>query len=61
MLREPVAFLYSLHSQGLYSGNETEPDFAKALSLESERREGKRLPPTVHFPSRLYYREHIRI
>ncbi len=61
MLREPVAFLYSLHSQGLYSGNETEPDFAKALSLESERREGKHLPSTVHFPSRLYYRDHIRI
>ncbi len=60
-LREPVAFLYSLHSQGLYSGNETEGDFATALSLESERREGRSLPPTVHFPSRLYYREHWKL
>ena len=60
-LREPVAFLYSLHSQGLYSGNEIETDFAKALSLESERRAGRSLPSTVHFPSRLYYREHWKL
>lgn len=61
MLREPVAFLYSLHSQGLYSGNETETDFAKALALEAVRRQGEQLPSTVHFPSRLYYREHLQI
>lgn len=61
MLREPVAFLYSLHSQGLYSGNETEADFATALALESERRNGNRIPSTVHFPSRLYYRDHWKI
>ena len=61
MLREPVAFLYSLHSQGLYSGNETETDFATALELETSRRQGKQLPSTVHFPSRLYYREHWKI
>lgn len=61
MLREPVAFLYSLHSQGLYSGNETETDFAKALALEAVRRQGEQIPSTVHFPSRLYYREHLQI
>ena len=61
MLREPVAFLYSLHSQGLYSGNETESDFASALELESVRRQGQRLPSTVHFPSRLFYRDHWKI
>ena len=61
MLREPVAFLYSLHSQGLYSGNETETDFAHALALEEQRRNGENIPNTVHFPSRLYYREHLRI
>ena len=61
MLREPVAFLYSLHSQGLYSGNETEADFGKALILESIRKEGKQIPPTVHFPSRLFYREQLKL
>ena len=61
MLREPVAFLYSLHSQGLYSGNETETDFGRALALETIRRKGQKLPSTVHFPSRLFYREHWKI
>jgi hypothetical protein len=61
LLREPVAFLYSLHSQGLYSGNETEKDFRKALDLETVRRQGKQLPSTVHFPSRLYYRDHWKV
>ena len=61
MLREPVAFLYSLHSQGLYSGNETQSDFATALNLEEHRRQGKHLPSTVHFPSRLFYREHWKV
>lgn len=61
MLREPVAFLYSLHSQGLYSGNETESDFGRALDLESMRRQGRHLPDTVHFPSRLFYRDHWKV
>lgn len=61
MLRELVTFLYSLHSQGLFSGNETEKSFEKALELQERRMEGKELPPTVHFPSRLYYDQHIEI
>ena len=61
MLREPVAFLYSLHSQGLYSGNEVESDFSVALDLESNRRNGQEIPNTVHFPSRLFYRDHVQI
>jgi len=61
MIREPVSFLYSLHSQGVYSGNETERDFEKALKLEKNRKNGDDLPSTVHFPSRLFYLEHIRI
>ena len=48
MLREPVAFLYSIHSQGLYSGNETK-HFETALSLEDSRRQGMNIPSTVHF------------
>lgn len=61
MLREPVAFLYSLHSQGLFSGNETETNFERALALQELRKKGESLPPTVHFPSRLYYDQHIEI
>jgi hypothetical protein len=59
MIREPVSFLYSLHSQGVYSGNEVEKDFEKAMDLQDLRRLGKELPSTVHFPSRLFYDDHI--
>lgn len=57
MIREPVSFLYSLHAQGVYSGNETESDFERALLLQPERRSGA-IPSTTRFPSRLYYDEH---
>lgn len=41
MFREPVAYLYSLHSQNLYNQFETEKDFKKALALEPARRDGR--------------------
>ncbi len=45
LLREPAAFLRSLHLQYVQSQVETEKDFRKALALEQSRREGKDLPP----------------
>ena len=44
MLRNPIDFLYSLHSQLLFSGNEDVPDFEEALNLEEVRIQGNSLP-----------------
>lgn len=49
MLRELSAFLYSIHSQGLFSGNEVEKNFERALALEEQRKLGQELPATVYF------------
>ena len=57
MLREPISFLHSLHMQFVNETTEDEPDFAKALALEPERREGRSIPARVRCPSFLFYRE----
>jgi hypothetical protein len=59
MLRNPVDFIYSLHSQHLLRNYENVEDFKSALLLEKERREGKHLSPRVDHPSALYYSEMI--
>lgn len=56
MLRNPVDVAHALHAQRLSTGNETEVDFARALSLEDERVAGRRLPARVRFPEALHYR-----
>lgn len=60
MLREPVSFLHSLHMQFVNETTEDEPDFARALALEPERREGRSIPARVRCPSFLFYRERAR-
>lgn len=60
MLRNPVDMLYSLHSQFLYNGSEDIEDFESALNAEEDRKKGLRIPPAVHFPECLYYRETVR-
>jgi hypothetical protein len=57
MLRNPVEMLYSLHSQSIYNGNEDIVDFAAALAAEPERRAGRRIPRSAHFPAGLHYLE----
>ena len=61
MLRDPVEFMYSAHSQELRA-NETVKDFKKALSLEEERRKGKHLPKfsPLSLPSILFYSERAK-
>ena len=44
LLRDPVDFLHSYHSQLLGIGYEDINDFEAALEAEPERRQGKRLP-----------------
>jgi hypothetical protein len=60
ILREPVAFLRSFHLACVRSGLEDERDLRRALELELERREGKRIPPGCRAPGRLLYSEHVR-
>ncbi|MFW6014453.1 MAG: sulfotransferase family protein [Candidatus Nanoarchaeia archaeon] len=57
MLREPVNFLYSFHSQKVFNLHEPVKDFEKALSLEKQRRKGKYLPKGTKSPSKLFYSE----
>jgi hypothetical protein len=60
LLREPASFLRSLHLQNLQSSYETEDSLAEALSLEPERRAGRRIPSSCLRPQALYYSEYVR-
>ena len=60
MLREPAAWLYSLHNQFLNVQIETERDFVRALKLENDRKQGQHIPSRVICPSWLYYSERVR-
>ena len=58
MLRNPVDAMYSLHNQMVYTGNEPETDFEKALKLESDRAFGRMIPGHYYCPIQgLFYRE----
>jgi hypothetical protein len=60
ILREPAAFLRSLHLQLLATHIESEKDFGRAIALEDERREGRRTPRHSVSPQSLLYSEHVR-
>ena len=60
ILREPASFLRSLHLTYLRIHFEDEKDLRKAMSLESARREGKRIPPRSHLPALLQYSDQVR-
>jgi hypothetical protein len=60
ILREPASFLRSLHLELLRSHVETERDLGKAIALERERSEGRRVPRRSHRPQLLRYSEHVR-
>lgn len=55
VLREPVDFMHSFHSQLLRSANENEPDFRTALKLEDSRKKGQNIPFTATYPENLLY------
>jgi len=57
LVRNPVDFLYSLHSQYVVNLDESVKEFRKALELEPRRRKGLDLPRQVPFPEMLYYSE----
>ncbi len=60
ILREPASFLRSFHLQWVRNRVETERDFRKALELEPERREGRRIPRGRAVPQTLFYSDHVR-
>ncbi len=60
LLREPAAFLRSLHLQLVATHIEDEIDFARAIQLEEERRAGKHIPRRSVSPQSLLYSEHVR-
>jgi hypothetical protein len=60
IVREPAAFLRSLHLQLLRSHVESEKDLRKALALERDRGEGRNIPPRSHRPQALQYSDNVR-
>ncbi len=60
ILREPASFLRSLHLQLLQNHIETEKSLRKALALEAERRQGRRIPRRSPRPQALLYSERVR-
>ncbi len=60
ILREPASFLRSFHLQMVHRDIEPQRDLRKALELEPERREGRRIPRGNISPEPLMYSEHVR-
>jgi hypothetical protein len=60
ILREPASLLRSLHLQRLQESVETEPDLARAIALEKDRREGKHVPARLEQPQMLMYSEFVQ-
>ncbi|HVR05169.1 MAG TPA: ATP-binding cassette domain-containing protein [Solirubrobacteraceae bacterium] len=60
ILREPASFLRSLHLQFVQTYVETEGDLRRALELEAQRREGRKIPPHSYWPRTLLYSDHVR-
>jgi hypothetical protein len=60
ILREPASFLRSLHLQLLQNHIESEKSLRKALALEPQRQEGKRIPRRSTRPQALMYSERVR-
>ncbi len=55
MFRDPVQMIASLHSQLLYTFEESEPDLGRAWALQSDRAGGHHIPETSLEPTLLQY------
>ncbi len=60
ILREPAAFLRSLHMQMVQNRAETERDLRAAIALEPVRRRGQQIPRDAHWPEALMYTQRVR-
>lgn len=59
MLRNPVDMIESLHSESVFNLNEPEKNLEKALALEEERKNGKKLPERLTCPVQSLLYRHI--
>lgn len=57
MVRNPLGMAYSLHSFYCQVGRENIVSFADAWALDSERRQGRSIPPQAWDPTRMVYRD----
>jgi hypothetical protein len=60
ILREPASFLRSFHVQMVHRDIEKQRDLRKALALEEQRRQGRRIPRDCINPEPLMYSDHVR-
>jgi Sulfotransferase family len=60
IFREPAAFLRSLHLQHLSTHDESEKDFRRAIELEQERRQDRKIPRHANWPQVLIYTDRLR-
>jgi hypothetical protein len=60
MLRSPVEWVASYHSQMVWNGDEDLLDLREALAAEPARARGERIPARLRFPERLLYGEVAR-
>ena len=60
MLRDPVSWLASYHSQMVYNGDEDVAGLEDALAAEAGRRRGEGVPANLRFAERLLYRDVVR-
>ena len=59
LFREPISYLKSIYRQNLEVGVEKEKNFKKALNLEQERIEGKKIPKLPIQKNRLFHSKHV--
>ena len=57
MLRSPIDYIYSYHSQALFAGNEIIEDFKHAWSMQKSRKLGNNIPSTCKSKKILLYKE----
>jgi sulfotransferase family protein len=60
ILREPAAFLRSLHMELVQIYVETELDFRTAIGLEPQRRQGEHVVRYAYWPQALLYSDYVR-
>lgn len=60
VLRNPVDVMYAQHSQLIFNVIEDIDDFEQALTAETDRRAGRRLPPGPINVENLFYRHSVR-
>ena len=59
MLRNLIDLTYSMHSQFVFSGDETIENFQQALNIEDKRLRGKKIPTQTTIVNKLFYTSNI--